>query len=288
MNATTYAQAVKWKWILENKEYWFQCVALVKDAVKNVWGETLGSFWGSAKIWWANKNNTFPEHSWDRIENNPSDKYQIPIVWDIIFINTNPKYEHTAMVIYADEHKIRVIEQNTGNWDGKWDDDKARINEYDYSKVRWWYHYQMNIQSYRGIPVVYTDLFVSRKWNTWKYLRNFNKIIITSLFYTLDRKRQQAILLHESWHHVYYTMPKAYREVWKLISNKDPIIDKALAKKGIVYKENWYVTNYAKTNESEDFSECLEEDFMGRTFTWYTRLKVKAAKRIFSKFTQDI
>ena len=142
--------------------------------------------------------------------------------------------------------------------------------------------------SYRWIPIKYSNDFNKKKSVGAFYLRKYKRIVITSTFFQVSLERQQAILLHESWHHVQNIMPKAYREVWKLISNKDPIIDKALAKKGIVYKENGYVTKYAETNESEDFSECLEEDYMGRTFTWYTALKVKIAKKIFSKYTQDI
>jgi len=286
MNTSEYAQVVNWKWIKETEELGTQCVALVKDAIKNIFNIQLGTFWGSAKTGWYNKSNTFPSNTWDKIENDVTRPNQVPVSWDVVFFNTWV-YGHTGIVLkaYQWENRILVLDQNTGNWDGTGDDDLIRIQEYTYRNVYGWYHYQMNINEFEGLPVKYSDDFVSQEWVWASYIEQFKRIIITSDFYKVSRERQEAVLRHEHSHHIYHTMPELYKKMWVLISKFDSKIEKYLAKKWIHFDSNSYVTNYAKTSPEEDFAECVEEHYIWTVPSWkYANFKMGVAVKLYDKF----
>ena len=52
-----------------DKVYGHQCVDLVKQYTIDVFWITLWTFGGSAKTWWENASNTFPEKQWEKIHN---------------------------------------------------------------------------------------------------------------------------------------------------------------------------------------------------------------------------
>ena len=141
--------------IYETKAYWTQCVALAKHYSQNVIWVTIWSFGGSAKTWWENKSNTFPEFLWDRIPNDIKKPEQVPQIWDIIFFETGTQYDHVAIVQQAPAwvNQIKVFEQNTGNWDGSWYDDRARVNTYTYNNCLGWYSPKKFYIEYRWVPV---------------------------------------------------------------------------------------------------------------------------------------
>lgn len=288
MNLTNYAYAVKGKLIDVDGVYGSQCVDLVKDCVNKVFNITLGTFGWSARTGWFNNSGTFSPDLWERIENDVTNPNQVPEPGDVIFFNTG-RYGHVGIVMDAKEgeNEITVLDQNTWNWDGYWDDDVIKIQKYTYKDVYGWYHYNMNIREYKWVRVRHSDDFSRDKKGilSGKYMVDFDTIILTSLFYTLPERRQKAILEHEYAHAIYFKMPEVYREVWVLISEYDEIVKKALQKRWVEYNENKWVTQYASTSPVEDFAECIEEDtYNPKTYWDYRDVKVKIAKAIINKF----
>lgn len=138
INLNEYVKKVEWLCIDYDNVYWHQCVDLIKHYSQNVLGLKLWSFGGSAKTGWFNKSNTFPSEFFEKIINTAS---AIPQSGDIIFIKTNTPYWHVAIVLDADIKKIKVLEQNTWNWNWRGYDDRVKISEYNYDKIIGWYHY---------------------------------------------------------------------------------------------------------------------------------------------------
>ena len=137
MNLQEYVKKVEWLCIDYDWMYWHQCVDLIKHFSQNVLNFKLWSFWWSAKSWWKNILNTFPAEKFQKIINTPK---AIPEPWDITFFNIW-EYWHVAIVLDADLQKIKVLEQNVGNWDWQGQDDWVKIWNYDYKNVLGWYHY---------------------------------------------------------------------------------------------------------------------------------------------------
>lgn len=110
------------------------------------------------------------------------------------------------------------------------------------------------------------------------------RIYIYDNFFTHPEENQKAILEHEYAHHIYYKMPIVYRKIWTLISNGKLI--KLLNIMGIIdFKENGFVTSYAKKNEKEDFAECIEANYLKQRFKLYTQFKFKIAVSMFNYFS---
>lgn len=136
MELKEYVEKVEWLCIDFDKEYGHQCVDLIKHYSQNVLWIKLWSFWGSAKTWWENKSNTFKPEIFKKNEYYGDN---IPEAGDIIFFRTTTSYWHTAIVLSASMDWIRVLEQNVGNWDWKWQDDRIKIWLYNYNNVMGWY-----------------------------------------------------------------------------------------------------------------------------------------------------
>ena len=136
MNLKEYVEKVKDTLIDYDGMYGSQCVDLVKHYSQNVLWIKLWSFWGSAKTWWENKENTFKPEIFKK---NEYYRDNVPEAWDIIFFKTNTPYWHTAVVLSASKDWIEVLEQNVGNWDWKWYDDRVKIWLYNYNNVMGWY-----------------------------------------------------------------------------------------------------------------------------------------------------
>lgn len=136
-----YANKYKWSTsVRETQALWTQCVALAKHFTKEVIGVSLWAFWGSAKSGWANTKKTFSS-DWEKIVY----KNNIPQTWDIIFWiwGKYEKYWHVGIVLDANKDKIVVLNQNTGNGDGKWTDDAVKIEAYTYENVAGWYRHKI-------------------------------------------------------------------------------------------------------------------------------------------------
>ena len=70
-------------------------------------------------------------------------------------------------------------------------------------------------------------------------------ITIYDKFYKLSKVRQESILEHEYWHHVWHKMPILYQKLWGYISNWK--LTKLLNIMWVtIYTKNAYVTDYAK------------------------------------------
>lgn len=126
----------KGKRYAESAQYWYQCVAICKLLVKEVYGIQLVWFSWSARAGW---NTWSPfNNKRTRIQNTPN---WVPSEWDVIFFDILTLW-HVAVVVSADKNTVKVIEQNR-TWGGKWLwADAISVNDYNYSKVLWWYSLQ--------------------------------------------------------------------------------------------------------------------------------------------------
>ena len=125
----------------ENSYYGYQCVALVKLYILEIYKERLWSFWWSALSWWKNNNWTFNKYT--RIINDYWDPSNYPRKWDIIFFNNMFwVYGHVAIVDSSDGYSIRVIEQNWESWNWLWrNGDEIRYARYWFKDVMWRYRH---------------------------------------------------------------------------------------------------------------------------------------------------
>ena len=286
MNTSEYAVKYRWEWIKETEDLWYQCVASSKHAIKQIFNIQLGRFWGTARTGWDNVENTFPEHTWDRIVNDFNNPDQTPLPGDVIFFDTPSSMDHVATVLKAPkwENKITVIEQNVWNGDGEWEDDKTQVNDKTYNTCLGWYSYKMNMDSFRGVKVKYSDATTQKENVAGQYYKTYKLIILTSLFYKLPREDQEGVIMHEYWHHIYHTMPASYRALWFLMWSFDDKILKKLKNFGMIFTENTYVSNYAKTNASEWFSENIRIKYLEENIEWkWAKLKNRFAVYMFNK-----
>lgn len=124
----------------------YQCVARVKQYVKERGRKAVGYFGGvGAYQWWINNNNTFDQNFYDKI---PNTIQAIPQQGDIIIFKPTPSnknHGHIGIVDSANKSYVWVLEQN--GWLGKWEwvgTDAIRIRKYSYSNVVGWYHYKQS------------------------------------------------------------------------------------------------------------------------------------------------
>lgn len=284
MNITEYAQAVKWTGVYETKQLWYQCVALVKDAINKVYKIKLWVFWGTAMTGWKNIKNTFPKEKWDRITNDINSPDQVPVPWDVIFFSTPRVENHTAIVLKAEKwvNLITVLEQNVWNWDWKGNDDKIEINKYKYRNVLWWYHLKWNFTEFGWVRVRHSDSLTS-DGAVATYHKDFKTITIASNYFNLDYNTQVWVMEHEHAHKVYYDIPMAIRWIWKSMHLFDSKILKRLWAFGYVFEKNEYVNWYAMKNEREDFSECVR--LRNEKFIWkYVNFKIRVANYLYNKY----
>ena len=269
--------------------YGSQCVDLVKHYCTNLIKQTIWTFWGSAKTGWENKSNTFPKKYWNKIINDFNKPNQVPNIWDIIFFNTW-EYWHTGIVIkaYPWENKIKILEQNVWNWDWVWSDDRVKIWYYTYNNVLGWYSHKDFMVEYKWLPVFIVPQPTNKPKSNASYFKLRKYIKLYPRFFLKSDIRRNAILSHEFAHHVWHhKVPSKTQKLWTKISNFDKSIQEILILAWKEYTHNAYVTNYAKKNIREDWSECWEyyTEFGKPTFWDYRDIKVNAVIKLMKKYT---
>ena len=103
-----------------------------------------------------------------------------------------------------------------------------------------------------------------------------HKIILYPLWFAHSEKKKEAILLHEFWHAVFI---ERFSNKMKKYWYDD------------ISPNYWYVSEYAKKNPLEDFSECLEEYYKADfQLIWdeETNYKVSEAVTIFNHYMTSI
>lgn len=146
----------------------------------------------------------------------------------------------------------------------------------------------MSINEYKWLEVICSTKETTRNA---KYNRFSQIIVLYPHFFTLDKIRQASILEHEYWHHIWHKMPILYKKIWEWISNWKLI--KALNIMWITtHTKNDYVNDYARTKITEDWSECIEADYLlTHLHKWKKRLwtfadvKIKIAKSMYDYFS---
>lgn len=129
-----------------------------------------------------------------------------------------------------------------------------------------------NIKEYKGVRIVRKTFKRSNPKANWSYSKTRNAIILYKRFFDLDEIVQTSILEHEYGHYIWYKMPMLYRKIWEWISNWKLI--KTLNIMWITkHKENAYVTKYARTKITEDWSECIEIDYIFKNNPKYKNTK---------------
>lgn len=264
-----------------------QCVALAKHYSENEIGIKLWSFWGSAKTGWENTSNTFSDSLWERIPNDMSKPNQVPNIGDLIFFETGTPYDHVAIVRNAPVwvNKIEVFEQNTGNGDGSWYDDRARVNTYTYNNCLWWYSAKSFYVEYRGVPVNFIEQPASKSWLLGYYWVNTISINITPKG---RAKEDFEVLIEHEWSHKIYwaDMSKNDVELWERVSQYEWA--KTWLQKYMPWKYlfNKYISPW-ETNESEDFAETWEDTIRNPDIVYndYRDFKRMVVKKLIEKYT---
>lgn len=242
--------------------YWHQCVDLAKHFASNVWNRPLGSFGGSAKTWWDNSSQTFPDSDFIKIENDISNPNQVPSPWDMVFFNIW-EYWHVAIILEAPvwQNKIRVIEQNVGNWDGQWYDDRVVVWEYKYTNVLWWYKYRKFFSEYEWINAYIRPQPATKPTRNAMYVpisEWWPYFVFYPHFFTKTQEQQEAIKEHEYSHYVDFEhIPNNIRKKWEEMSNFTINVRIKFLSKWKFYT-NGYVSTHASKSPSEDFAECWE------------------------------
>ena len=138
MDLKEFIEKYNWKPVDIDKEYWHQCVDLIKQFTIDCFWFSIWSFWWSAMTGWKNTVDTFPKAKFEKITD--KSKFQ---VWDIIFWN-RWKYWHVAIITKTfGNWAFEVIEQNVWNWDWKWSDDCVKLSVYpNYNDVLWVYRFK--------------------------------------------------------------------------------------------------------------------------------------------------
>ena len=138
MNYNEFKTKYLWKRVDYDKKYWYQCIDLIQQYIKEVWWLTPNSFWWSAINWWTN-NTTFPSSQYIKI---PNTKTTIPLPGDIIIFDKTSSniHWHIALTNNATIKELTVLEQNWWLWSGTWiKEDAIRLHTYNYilPKVLW-------------------------------------------------------------------------------------------------------------------------------------------------------
>ena len=128
------------------------------------------------------------------------------------------------------------------------------------------------IKEYKWVEVVCSTKETTRNG---KYNRFSQIIVLYPHFFTLDKIKQTSILEHEYWHHIWHKMPMLYKKIWEWLSNW-----KLIKTLNIMWltkaTTNSYVSSYAKTNIKEDWSECIEVDYLVKHHPEYKGTRFKA------------
>lgn len=169
-----------------------QCWALIKFFCKNVFGTNIWAFWGWVFNWFK-KKSTFSEKNYEYLDKTKDGKILIPKRWDIIFFDKSKEnfyYWHIWIVLFANEEKIYVLEQNAWNWDWFWTwKNKIKISEKSYNWVLGYHRYKdisSKIKEDLFDKIVFEKSIYIWEWNDWLkradvvelvffYLSKFNK-----------------------------------------------------------------------------------------------------------------
>lgn len=138
----------------------------------------------------------------------------------------------------------------------------------------------------------------SKKTRNWWYNPYTRTITLYPHFFTHSLTHQEWILWHEWTHSVYFDLPwnnilknkqnTSIAKLWDDISKFDTKLVKRinrLAKTN--YRENEYITEYAKKAPSEDLSEMIEfyiENKWVYSFKWWLHIKMLFALWIVKKY----
>lgn len=281
--------------------YWSQCVDQARDYSVSVLWENFKPTGNAASLFYQDWGNTFTKY-----DNTPD---FLPIPWDICIWKWPTVYGHIGVVLKASLTEMTIIDQNTGDgsWDGKWDN-LIRIHTYSYNDVLGFLRHESLIENildevieevspesnmkYKGLEVIHANHMIKSEYGAASYATWFDKIFVNDRFFTFKENEQEYFLEHEYWHHVYRDIiSENYRKLWELISNpSQSLLSKVNARMGTNYTNNSYVTEYAETNESEDFSECCRAilakkgEWVSKDFWDYRDFKLLVVKAYYKKY----
>lgn len=117
------------KWYQETAELWRQCVAGCKNYIKELYGITQWSWWGSAYTWRQNKTNAFPD---TQRKTTLYKAWMIAPQWAIVFFKpdaSNGNCGHVAIVDSWTQTGMKILEQNGGG--------KGNHASWDEYTIRW-------------------------------------------------------------------------------------------------------------------------------------------------------
>ncbi len=170
MEIKEYVKKVDWTPVDYDWLYGFQCVDLVKDFSEKVLWIKLGAFGWSAKTGWLNKAETFDLKIFDKFLNDWKNEFQ---PGDLLF-HTRWKYWHTAIFLEnLTNWKIKILEQNAGDWSGYWKINYVKISEVDKNFFEWFYRKKGFLENKNNIfeekikRAIELWIFNWKNWKIW-------------------------------------------------------------------------------------------------------------------------
>lgn len=281
MNLFEYKKEVIGELIDFDWYYGAQCVDLIRHYTQEVLETVIIPKGNAADLyhqnWWA---------SWEKIDNDGNDINQTPNRGDIVFWDWGI-YWHTAVVLQAYEwiDQIDVLEQNTWDWNWYGGDDAVKessqrywwilgwyrlINNeeetmkefwpnitdggYTFPSTIWWVPIKLHKSSSHTIAIAMINWYATEKDD---YIALFE--------YAFDKRdndedRIKKVLRHELSHFVYHRYLKtSYYEEPNLSDLSLSVLEYW---ESLSERYNSYISDYAKTQEAEDFAECVG-------YSWY-------------------
>lgn len=114
-----------------DKQYWFQCVDLIRDYTHTYDYPRITTYWNAIDLW--------KKWLWDWYKRINNSILSTPSVWDIILFNTWT-YGHIAIAWRWNPIWIEILEQNAGNWNGNWLwDNSIRVTKNFYKNCVGWF-----------------------------------------------------------------------------------------------------------------------------------------------------
>ncbi len=150
-----------------------------------------------------------------------------------------------------------------------------------------------DLKEYKWLEIVRKKEKPGKPFVNGTYSKTNETITLYDNFFKHDLVIQESILEHEYWHHIWYKMPKIFRLLWELISNGKLV--KILYIMWLTkYDKNAYVTDYAKKNIKEDWSESIEtlfilnnkKEYKGKSFRTFADFKMKTANSIYTYYSK--
>ena len=136
MNYNLFKSKYIWNRVNYDKLYWYQCVDLIRQYIKERWRKQPLALWPLwCKYFAISPYHYFDINEYEWVKNRLDNK---PEQWDIVIFSKPSTTGHIALVDSANYLSLKVLEQNAGSWNGNWIGANAiKLWTYSYYNVMW-------------------------------------------------------------------------------------------------------------------------------------------------------